>query len=81
MTMMTKSRIGFYPYSKLPPSEAIRYIQRKGLKIRPILVYQMSDLHDEIVPWRKHLAGADHKPVRSPKKDSAMPYLGEFIGE
>jgi len=40
----------------------------------------MSDLHDEISVWRRHLAGERRKTIRSPIK-TTMPYLGEFIGE
>jgi len=42
----------------------------------------MSDLHDEIIEWRKHLAGETEKPQKVPSPDrSEMPHLGEFIGE
>jgi len=42
----------------------------------------MSDLHDEIIEWRKHLSGETTEPQidLSPDKNK-MPHLGEFIGE
>jgi len=40
----------------------------------------MSDLHDEISVWRRHLAGERPKTIRSPI-ETTMPYLGEFVGE
>ena len=46
----------------------------------------MSDLHNEIIEWRLHMAserssseGDEQKSVPSP--EATMPYLGEFIGE